>query len=365
MAAMINSTATFTTTTSDAPIIPLVSKQMLWKPVSDLVREKGEGAVRPLSLLRQHDEAPIFYPVHILTTCAATLCSRREPTELTDSEDPENPETRVSRVLMKFRNPTITYPYGGDRAIGHTYFPQEYKDTAFVLRSLTGRQDRDDLDFFLKYHHCEQYTSSILVDHFEGYQPLDEFLKTSQCFPDWGYIRIQFYRALGRVMSQIQKCRLTGEMRLSRFVINPITYSIKMIDYSELGYCGNYTEEELREERIKIRFLQEAQMGNLISDLFLYVTPDIDRKQWFDFKRSYFRTRFPDYYEETPEAIAKYGHRFVGKFERFLYQALFTEIFEGMGEFSEKMTGPEQLLLIKFILFRHDVDLYFTVPGSI
>ena len=349
MAAMIDSAATFTTTTSDAPIIPLVSKQMLWKPVSDLVREKGEGAVRPLSLLRQHDEAPIFYPVHILT----------------DSEDPENPATRVSRVLMKFRNPTTTYPYYGDRAIGYTNFPQEFKDTAFILRSLTGRQDCDNLDYFLKYHHSEHYTSSILVDHFEGYVPLGEFLKEKLAMPDWEYHRVTTYRALGRVMAQIQKCRLLGELRLASFSIHPITYSIKMIDYTELSYYGSYTEEELREERINIRILQEAQMGTLISDLFLCVTPDITRKQWFDFKKSYFRVRFPDYYEETPEARAKYGNCYVGKFERFLYQALFTEIFEGMGEFSERLTGPEQLLLIKFILFRHDVDLYLTVTGSI
>ena len=355
MAAMIDSTATFTTTTKDVPAfvadpvgagewaieyVPLVSKETLWQPIGDLIRANEEGAVRPLSIARKHDYEPLFYPVHIL----------------------EGPEDRVPRMVMKFRNPTITYPYGGDRAIGYTHFPQEYKDTSFILRSLTRRADCDDLDFFLKYHHGEQYTSTILVDHFEGYVPMGEFLNASQCFPDWDYIRVATYRALGRVMGQIQKCRLLGEIRVDRFVIHPITYSIKMIDYSELDYYG--TEENLPAEKINIRFLQEAQMGNLISDLFLLVTPDITRKVWFDFKKSYFRIRFPDYYEETPEARAKYGNRYVGKFERFLYQALFTEIFEGMGEFSEKMSGPEQLLLIKFILFRHDVDLYLTVPGS-
>lgn len=333
---------------SAIPVITHTDINDVWHLITEIGKKEGEEAIRPLSYSIHSTSEGKFYRVDYL-------------------EDPTNPATQVPWMMMKFPAPTTTYP-GGDRAIGYTTFHQEYKDTAYVIGTLSRRADREELGFLLKHYHSQPYASYLLVEYIDGYVPLGSFLKKMMLAPDWEYHRVSTYRSLGRVMGEIQKCRLTGEIGVDRFVIHPITYAIKLINYTGLEYYGSYTDEELQSERINLRFLQEAQMGNLISDLFVRIfSPEVmSRADWFSFKKSYFKLRFPDYYDETPEAKAKYGNRFVGKFERFLYQALFSETFSqsGMGELSEQLTNDEQSVLVKFILFRHNVDLYLTVPGS-
>ncbi len=339
------------TAISTIPVITRADFDRAWYIITEIMKKEGEGAIRPLPLSLSRSSEAKFYRVDYLE----------------EQEDPENPATRVPLMLIKFPAPTTTYP-GGDRAIGYTTFDQEYRDTAYVIGTLSRRADREELGFMLKHYHSYPYGSYLLVEYLDGYVPLGSFLKKMMLAPDWEYHRVSTYRSLGRVMGQIQKCRLLGEIGESDFVIHPITYSIKMINYTGLDHYKSYTEEELQSERINLRFHQEAQMGHLISDLFftLFCPEVVRRADWFDFKKSYFKLRFPDYYDETPEAKAKYGNRFVGKFERFLYQALFTETISesGMGEQSERLTTNEQSVLVKFILFRYNVDLYLTVPGS-
>jgi hypothetical protein len=337
-------------TISAIPVITRADFDHVWYIITEIMKKEGEDAIRPLplSISPSASSEAKFYRVDYL-------------------EDPENTATRVPWMMIKFPAPTTTYP-GGDRAVGYTTFHQDYLDTAYVIGALSRRDDCEELSFFLKHHHSQPYASYLLVEYPDGYVPLGSFLKKMMVQSDWEHHRISTYRALGRVMGQIQKCRLLGEIDVNHFVIHPTSYSIKMIDYTGLDYYGSYTEEELRSEQINIMFLQEAQMGHLISDLFLTIfSPEIiARNNWFDFKKSYFKLRFPDYYDETPEAKAKYGNRRVGEFERFLNQALYMETISesGMGERSEELTTNEQSVLVKFILFRHNVDSYFSVPGS-
>ncbi len=281
----------------------------------------------------------------------------------------------ANQTLMKFKDPVTEYP-NGDRAIGYTHFADEYRDTAYILGSLSRRAGASELRFLLKHYHFHPYGGSIIVEDLSGYIPLREYIAKETAKIDAmpeeessKYIRLAIdgtlgpIRALGATMAEIQKCRLVGEIGLDHFVIHPITYSIKLINYYDLNCYGTYTEEELATEKVDIRLRQEAQLGSLMADLFLQMA-DVPRTSWFSFKRAYFKARFPDYYEETGETYRKYGNRTVGTFHNFLYSSLLKVEYSVIVDFADKLTEAERHILVCFIHFRHDLELYLTLPDA-